>query len=537
MGTVYLARHPRLPRLVALKVLNADLLGDNEIRLRFEREADLVAQLDHPNIVAVQDRGVEGPNLWIAMQYVPGSDAATIGMVEPVRAIRIITEIAAALDFAHGRGVLHRDVKPANILLSRPDPHLPERVLLADFGIARLRNDVNGLTQTGTFTATLAYASPEQLSGRMLDHRSDQYSLACTLFALLTGTTPFAATNPAVVIGSHLTAPPPRVSERRPGLPPELDRVLQRALAKDPNHRFASCTELARAAAQAWSNRVAAPISRSAPTGTPRTNVHPGATPPRNTPPRPIPPQAPLRPGSAGQGPQLFALWCAFFALALNTHGLGYWIGWYSETIVGPALSLAVLVPLLSASRWGHLLGSRTIFVTGLTVCAVGSPLALAMGRESFSRSAISAAVVIAAAATMGNALAVLFSTQAPKAPDGRVTAVLAAVPLTLTGAVELIYLMTGDSWWDLWPSLYLVQLTIPPLALLALILLIAQTPGLRTEPRQAPVTWALASGAAALTAAAPIMSMQNEQALFMWTALSLAIIFVALVIRLMMRP
>ncbi|MFI8976145.1 serine/threonine-protein kinase [Nocardia asteroides] len=537
MGTVYLARHPRLPRQVALKVLNADLLGDNEIRLRFEREADLVAQLDHPNIVAVQDRGVEGPNLWIAMQYVPGSDAATIGMVEPARAIHIITEIAAALDFAHGRGILHRDVKPANILLSRPDPQLPERVLLADFGIARLRNDVNGLTQTGTFTATLAYASPEQLSGRMLDHRSDQYSLACTLFALLTGTTPFAATNPAVVIGSHLTAPPPRVSERRPGLPPELDRVLQRALAKDPNHRFGSCTELARAAAQAWSNRVAAPISRSVPAGTPRTNIHPSATPPRNSPPHAIPTQAPRRPGSTGQGPQLFALWCAFFALAVNTHGLDYWMAWYPETIVGPALSVAVLVPLLLAAKCGHLIGSRTIFIVGLTICTVGSPLALAMGRGSFSRSVISAAVVIAAAATMGNALAALFGTQAPKAPDGRVTAVLASVPLTLTGTVELIYLITGDGWWDLWPNLYLAQLTIPPLALLALILLIAQPPAPHTGPHQAPVTWTLAGGAAALTAAAPIMSMQNEQALFMWTALSLAIIFVALVIRLMMRP
>ncbi|WP_342801075.1 serine/threonine-protein kinase [Nocardia sp. No.11] len=539
MGTVYLARHPRLPRQVALKILNADLLGDNEIRQRFEREADLVARLDHPNIVAVQDRGIEGPNLWIAMQYVPGCDGGTLGSVDPARAIRIIIEIAAALDFAHGRGILHRDVKPANILLSSPDPHLPERVLLADFGIARLRDDVSGVTQTGTFTATLAYASPEQLSGRILDHRSDQYSLACTLFTFLTGTPPFTATNPAAVIGAHLAAPAPRVSERRPGSAPELDLVIQRALAKDPNHRFASCTEFALAAARAVGNHAAAPAGFAAPAGRPPlpANARPIAAPPHNFPPPAIPARVPPRhPGPMGRSPLLLTLWCAFFALALSTRGLAYWLRWYPEVMVGPALALAVLVPLVSAARWGHLLGSRTALAVGLTICAIGSPLALALGQGSFPRAAVSAAVVISAAATMGSALAVIFSTRAPKPLDAGVAAVLAAVPVTLVGAIELIYLTMDQGWWSLWPNLYLLQLTIPPLALLALILLIAQPPALRTGPQQAPVTWTLAGGSAALTAAVPIMYTQNEPSLLMWSALSVAVVFVALAIRLTTR-
>ncbi|UGT56836.1 serine/threonine-protein kinase [Nocardia asteroides] len=247
MGSVYLARHPRLPRRIALKLLNPELFSDIESRARFEREADLAAQLEHPNIVTVYDRGIDGGHLWISMQFVDGVDAATIEHPVPAeRALRIIEGTAAALDHAHRNGVLHRDVKPANILLADNDGK--ERVLLTDFGIARPRDDVHHLTQTGTFTATLAYASPEQLTGAHLDHRSDQYSLACTLYALLTGTTPFEATNPAVVIQGHLQSPPPSLRARRADLPAALDAVLARALAKRPADRFSSCAEFAAAA-------------------------------------------------------------------------------------------------------------------------------------------------------------------------------------------------------------------------------------------------------------------------------------------------
>ncbi|WP_280341798.1 serine/threonine-protein kinase [Nocardia abscessus] len=253
MGSVYLARHPRLPRQTALKLLNRELFTDVEVRARFEREADLAAQLDHPNIVAVYDRGTEDDQLWISMQYVDGVDAATVNpqSLPPERAVQIIEGVASALDYAHGMGVLHRDVKPANIMLARAVGGHGERVFLTDFGIARLREDSTHLTQTGMFTATLAYASPEQMTGAHLDHRSDQYSLACALYWLLTGVAPFDAPAPADIIRGHLQLPPPSVASRRAGLSPALDAVIAKAMAKRPDDRYVSCSEFAAAARRA----------------------------------------------------------------------------------------------------------------------------------------------------------------------------------------------------------------------------------------------------------------------------------------------
>ncbi|WP_328387778.1 serine/threonine-protein kinase [Nocardia sp. NBC_00416] len=253
MGMVFLARHPRLPRLVALKLLNPDLYSDREIRQRFERESELAGRLEHPNIVTVYDRGAEGKQLWISMQYVPGSDASMVDLhvLDPWRAVQIIAETGIALDFAHANGVLHRDVKPGNILLAKPPIGQPERVLLTDFGIAGVRDAETTIAAADTITATLAYAAPEQLTGAKLDQRGDQYSLACTLFWLLTGSGPYRGTNPAELIQAHLTAPIPRLSRIRAGLPPSLDEVLRRALSKNPADRFLSCTEFATAAQQA----------------------------------------------------------------------------------------------------------------------------------------------------------------------------------------------------------------------------------------------------------------------------------------------
>lgn len=250
MGMVFLARHPRLPRLVALKLLNPELYSDREIRLRFERESELAGRLEHPNIVTVYDRGAEGKQLWISMQYVPGSDASLVDLhvLDPRRAVQIIADTGVALDFAHANGVLHRDVKPGNILLAKPPIGQPERVLLTDFGIAGVRDAETTIAAADTITATLAYAAPEQLTGAKLDHRGDQYSLACTLFWLLTGSGPYPGTNPAELIQAHLRAPIPRLSRIRPGLPPALDEVMARALAKSPADRFLSCTEFATAA-------------------------------------------------------------------------------------------------------------------------------------------------------------------------------------------------------------------------------------------------------------------------------------------------
>jgi serine/threonine protein kinase/ABC-type Fe3+-hydroxamate transport system substrate-binding protein len=251
MGTVYRAQHPALPRSDALKVLSAELSRDEHFRARFEREAELAATLDHPNIVAVLNRGETNGQLWIAMQYVAGSDAErelAAGRMPPQRAVHITGEVAKALDYAHRRHLLHRDIKPANFLLSTDD----ERIFLADFGIARALDDAVNLTQTGTVMATIAYAAPETLAGEPADHRADVYSLGCSLYRMLTGTSPFNGSGGmAAVAAAHLMAPPPRPTDVVATLPAAIDNVIARAMAKDPAHRYQSAGDLARAAAAA----------------------------------------------------------------------------------------------------------------------------------------------------------------------------------------------------------------------------------------------------------------------------------------------
>ncbi|OBK31682.1 serine/threonine protein kinase [Mycobacterium asiaticum] len=251
MGEVYLAKHPRLPRQDALKVLKAEVSADREYRDRFHREADTAATLWHPHIVAVHDRGETDGQLWIDMDYVDGTDAGELleerypdGM-PGAEVVEIITAVAEALDYAHLNKLLHRDVKPANILIAQP--HSPDRrILLADFGIAGLVGESTGLTATNMTVGTVAYAAPEQLMGNDLDGRADQYALAASAFQLLTGAPPFHHTNPAVVISQHLSASPPAIGDRRPALS-NLDPVFAKALAKDPKDRYLRCIDFARA--------------------------------------------------------------------------------------------------------------------------------------------------------------------------------------------------------------------------------------------------------------------------------------------------
>lgn len=251
MGSVYRARHPVLPRSDALKVLSAELSRDEHFRARFEREAELAATLDHPNIVTVYNRGETDGQLWIAMQYVAGSDAErelSAGRMTPQRAVHITAEVAKALDYAHRRHLLHRDIKPANFLLTADD----ERIFLADFGIARALDDAVNLTQTGTVMATIAYAAPETLAGEPADHRADVYSLGCSLFRMLTGTSPFSGSGGmAAVAAAHLMAPPPRATDVVPTLPAAIDAVIARAMAKEPHDRYQSAGDLGRAALDA----------------------------------------------------------------------------------------------------------------------------------------------------------------------------------------------------------------------------------------------------------------------------------------------
>jgi len=278
MGEVYLAQHPRLPKQIALKILPTATSSDTEFRERFAREADLAATLYHPHIVGVHDRGESDTDLWIAMDFADGADASRLladrypaGMpLEQV--VAIITAVASALDYAHRRGMLHRDVKPANIMLT-DDQEGEQRVLLADFGIARNLDDISGLTATNMTVGTVAYAAPEQLMGEAVDGRADQYALAATAFHLLTGLQLFPHSNPAVVISRHLNAPVPALADTRPDLA-SLDPVLAAALAKNPEDRFASCTDFARAVTEATASHrsrvTAAPTTPAAVARSPR---------------------------------------------------------------------------------------------------------------------------------------------------------------------------------------------------------------------------------------------------------------------------
>lgn len=253
MGEVYLAQHPRLPRLDALKMLSAAVCAEVEYRARFTREAEMAATLWHPHIVEVHDRGEVDGQLWISMDYVEGTDAGHLlaerypnGMPTD-EVVRIVTAVGEALDYAYQRGLTHRDVKPANILIANPGTD-NERIMLADFGIARWVYEPSKLTETNMTVGTVAYAAPEQLRGEQIDGRADQYALAATAFELLTGSPPFMNANPAVVISQHLTADPPKIGTRRPELS-GLGPVFDKALAKSPGDRFDRCVDFARALA------------------------------------------------------------------------------------------------------------------------------------------------------------------------------------------------------------------------------------------------------------------------------------------------
>ena len=263
MGEVYLVQHPRLPRQDALKILPAEMSADPEFRARFNREAEMAAALYHPHIVGIHDRGEFNGQLWISMDYIDGPDAGRLlkeqypNGLPPREVVDIVAAVADALDYAHGRGLLHRDVKPPNILLTNPERGR-RLIVLADFGIARDAADSNGLTATNVTVGTVNYASPEQLMGAPIDGRADQYALAATAYHLLSGSPMFGSSNAAVVIGQHLNAPPPRLGDSRLALA-RLDPVLGKALSKNPADRFRSCTEFAEALRQASGQPAAMP--------------------------------------------------------------------------------------------------------------------------------------------------------------------------------------------------------------------------------------------------------------------------------------
>jgi WD40 repeat protein/tRNA A-37 threonylcarbamoyl transferase component Bud32 len=252
MSVVYLAEDRRLHRKVALKLLAADLAEDASFRDRFMQESELAASIDHPNIVPIYEAGTTEDLLFIAMRYVEGrdlKDRLRLGRLDPGKAIGILAQLASALDAAHARGLVHRDVKPSNVLLdpgARPDGS--DHVYLADFGLTRRVAEEAGIGDDGHLLGTIDYVAPEQISGEAVDERADVYSLGCVLYECLVGEPLFRRDSDLAVVFAHLETEPLAPSVRRPELPAALDAVVARALAKDPEQRFSSCGELARAA-------------------------------------------------------------------------------------------------------------------------------------------------------------------------------------------------------------------------------------------------------------------------------------------------
>jgi serine/threonine protein kinase len=266
VSAVYRARHVVTGGEVALKVLPREIAADETRRLRFMREARLARELVHPAIVRVRDVGEAKQGLYIALDYVAGRDLgrflAQRGPLPPPQVVSMLTPVAKALDAAHAAGIIHRDVKPSNILVASGDAdHAGGTCLLTDFGfgVAPSR-DIRRLTQAGTFVGSIAYAAPEQVSGEASDHRVDVYALGCVVCECLTGKPPFPRERLADVITAHLSEPPPAVSSRLHGLPLALDPVIARALAKDPGGRYSTCLELIEALAGA----LRAPIAPAA---------------------------------------------------------------------------------------------------------------------------------------------------------------------------------------------------------------------------------------------------------------------------------
>src|SRR2546425_511966 len=251
MGVVYLAEQLRLSRRVALKVLPPELAEDERFRDRFIHESKLAASLDNPHVVDVYDAGEADGALYLAMRYVEGTDLKTLikreGPLELERVLALLTQVASALDAAHQRGLVHRDVKAANVLVEARTSPDREHAYLADFGLTKRPDSISGLTKTGQFLGSVEYAAPEQFEGKKLDARTDVYSVGCMAYECLTGAVPYPRDNEAAVMFAHLRETPPKVTASRPDLPAALDVVVGTAMAKRPEDRYPAAGALAEA--------------------------------------------------------------------------------------------------------------------------------------------------------------------------------------------------------------------------------------------------------------------------------------------------
>jgi serine/threonine protein kinase len=278
MGLVYRARDLRLDRPVALKVLSPELSDDERFRERFVRESRLAAAVDHPNVIPVYEADDWHGLLYLAMRFVDGVDLHTVlatgGRMEPAAALPILTQAAEALDAAHRLGLVHRDVKPGNFMLAGASAdHVPPgtHVYLTDFGLTKRATSVSGLTRTGQFLGSLHYVAPEQIKGEDVDARTDIYALACVAFEMLAGRPPFDPEGEAGLLWAHMSEPPPALTAVRPDLPPSVDDVLARAMAKERADRPATCAEFV--SALRWAlTRATAPVATPTHVG----GSHPG---------------------------------------------------------------------------------------------------------------------------------------------------------------------------------------------------------------------------------------------------------------------
>jgi serine/threonine protein kinase len=328
MGLVYRARQRRPDRTVAIKVITPALAADPGFRARFERESNTAAEIEHPNVIPVYEVGEDADLLFISMRFVQGVDLGRLlarsGRLEPGRAAKLISQVAAALDAAHARGLVHRDVKPGNVLIDEHD-----HVYLTDFGLTKRSTDSGGMTSTGMIVGTIDYMAPEQIEGRRLDARADIYALGCVTYELLSGTVPFPRDSDVAKIFAHVHDPPPRLQ----GVPAPLAAAVERAMAKRPADRFLSAGDFGRAVVAGAAGHVASGADRTVATGdaavrdsTAPTEVDipvPPGTPPPTDPSPTVSRRGSRRWTLAAGGAALVAVIGAGVAIALGSSGSG----------------------------------------------------------------------------------------------------------------------------------------------------------------------------------------------------------------------
>jgi serine/threonine protein kinase len=268
MSVVYQAENPRLGNVIALKVLSPELASDDIFRARFLEESRIAAAMNHPHVIPIHDTGSSDGLLYIAMRYVSGTNLGQMikkrGRLQPETAVLLLSQAARALDAAHRRGLVHRDVKPANLLVERGnDDSDPDHLYLADFGISKMASGRTGLTSTGQFVGTVDYVAPEQIRGLSVLGMADQYSLGCVLYECLTGRVPFEKDLNEAIMWAHMEEHPTRPTLLRPDLPPEVDDMFTRVLAKQPGDRYASCREFMAAASDSLGSMGPRPNDRS----------------------------------------------------------------------------------------------------------------------------------------------------------------------------------------------------------------------------------------------------------------------------------